>query len=126
MSAGIFALKATTFSTFPNQLGRPGGKCQIQPYFAIAGKCGVTRWVNIGGYELGLQSEEPHVTGESDSVVAYGGVDNIQEACDRPDLGATEHVKPQNVGGEFMAATVQGPFTNVTGLNYYPYFKSKK
>ncbi len=81
---------------------------------------------NIGGFELGLQPEDIPVTNKVESVVSYWGVENIHEAYDRLiELGATEHEKPFNVGGELMTATVKDPFGNIIGLIYNPYFEIK-
>jgi lactoylglutathione lyase len=38
-------------------------------------------------------------------------------------LGATEHEKPTNVGGEIVTATLKDPWGNVIGLIYNPEFK---
>ena len=38
-------------------------------------------------------------------------------------LGAAEHEKPNNVGGEIVTATVRDPWGNVVGLIYNPEFK---
>lgn len=79
---------------------------------------------NIGGYELGLQPEENPTTNKAESVVAYWGVEHIQEVYDRLiKIGATENEKPYNVGGEIMTATVKDPFGNVLGIIYNPHFK---
>lgn len=48
---------------------------------------------NIGGYELGLQSEEVTKDEKIESVVSYWGVEKIQEVYDRLiSLGATENL----------------------------------
>ena len=79
---------------------------------------------NTGGYELGLQPEENPTTDKVESVVAYWGVEKIQEVYDRLiEFGATQNEKPYNVGGELMTATVKDPFGNVIGLIYNPQFK---
>ena len=79
---------------------------------------------NIAGYELGLQPEENPTTDKPESVVSYWGVEQIEEEFQRLlDLGATEHEKPTNVGGELMTATVKDPWGNLVGLIYNPYFK---
>lgn len=79
---------------------------------------------NIGGYELGLQPEESPITEKTANVVTYWGVENIQSAYDRiVSLGASEHEKPTNVGGEIMTASVKDPFGNIIGLIYNPEFK---
>jgi predicted enzyme related to lactoylglutathione lyase len=79
---------------------------------------------NIQGYELGLQSEENPTLDKIESVVAYWGVENIQQTYDRLiELGAAENEKPYNVGGEIMTATVKDPFGNIIGLIYNPEFQ---
>ena len=76
---------------------------------------------NIQGYELGLQ---PGDSAKGDNVLSYWGVENIQEAYDRLlSLGATEHEKPMNVGGELMVCSVKDHWQNIIGLIYNPYFK---
>ncbi|MAX81451.1 MAG: glyoxalase/bleomycin resistance/extradiol dioxygenase family protein [Crocinitomicaceae bacterium] len=93
---------------------------QTEPYFDQPFYVGF----NIGGYELGLQPEDQPTTDKTPSVVTYWGVDSIQEEFDRLiALGATEHEKPFNVGGELMTATVKDPFGNLVGLIYNPEFK---
>lgn len=79
---------------------------------------------NIGGYELGLQPEEDIAAIKGDSVLTYWGVDNV-ELCYKHllKLGAIEHEKPQNVGGEIVVATVKDPWDNIIGLIYNPEFK---
>jgi predicted enzyme related to lactoylglutathione lyase len=79
---------------------------------------------NIQGYELGLQPEENPTLDKIESVVAYWGVENIQQTFDRLiELGASENEKPYNVGGEIMTATVKDPFGNIIGLIYNPEFQ---
>jgi predicted enzyme related to lactoylglutathione lyase len=93
---------------------------ETEPYFDESFYVGF----NIGGYELGLQPEVNPTTDKTESVVAYWGVEKIQEAYDRLIiLGATENEKPYNVGGEIETATVKDPFGNVIGLIYNPHFK---
>lgn len=78
---------------------------------------------NIGGYELGLQPEEtPGKKGEN--VTTYWGVENIEAEYNRLlKLGATEHEKPQNVGGDIVVASVKDPWGNIIGIIYNPEFK---
>src|SRR5689334_22157551 len=96
---------------------------EIDPYFDQPYYVGF----NIGGYELALQPEESSATTKTDSAVAYWGVEAIQETYDRlMELGATEHEKPRNIGGELMVATVNDPFGNVIGLVYNPDFKLRR
>jgi len=79
---------------------------------------------NIAGYELGLQPEENPTTKKSDSVLTYWGVNEVEKEYQRfIAAGATEHEKPQNVGGEIIVATVKDPWGNIIGLIYNPEFK---
>ncbi len=82
---------------------------------------------DIGGYELGLQPEDEPTTDKPASVVAYWGVNHIQEEYDRLiALGALENEKPYNVGGEIVTATVKDLWGNIIGLIYNPEFKVKE
>ncbi|MCB9250875.1 MAG: VOC family protein [Flavobacteriales bacterium] len=93
---------------------------ETEPYFKEPFYVGF----NIGGYELGLQPESKSTANKTDNVVAYWGVDNIQDTYDRLiELGALEYEKPENVGEELMTATLKDPFGNIIGLIYNPYFK---
>jgi lactoylglutathione lyase len=79
---------------------------------------------NIGGYELGLQPEAANEETKAESVVAYWGVENVEEAYARIIvLGAEENEPPQNVGGDIVVATVKDPWGNVIGLIYNPHFR---
>ncbi len=79
---------------------------------------------NIGGYELGLQPEEEMTTEKGESVLSYWGVNDVEVAFNHfIKLGAVEHEKPQNVGGEIMVATVKDPWNNIIGFIYNPEFK---
>ncbi len=79
---------------------------------------------NIGGFELGLLPEGEKPIEKSDNVLSYWGVDDIEKEFQHLlDLGAMEHEKPTNVGGELMVATVRDPWNNVVGIIYNPYFK---
>ena len=79
---------------------------------------------NIGGYELGLLPNEDSTMKASDNVITYWGVDDINSEYNRIiGLGATEHEKPTNYGGELMVASVIDPWGNVIGLIYNPDFK---
>jgi predicted enzyme related to lactoylglutathione lyase len=90
------------------------------PYFDEPFYVGFT----IGGYELGLQPEEKPAAKKSENVHVYWGVDNVQKEYDRLiALGATEHEKPQNVGGEIIVATVKDPWDNILGMIHNPEFK---
>lgn len=78
---------------------------------------------NVGGYELGLLPEGGDKA-TADNVLSYWGVNDIQKSYDAIiALGATEHEKPTNVGGEIVTATVRDPWGNVIGLIYNPEFK---
>jgi len=91
----------------------------VEPYFDEPFYVGF----NIKGYELGLLPEESS-TSKGDNVMSYWGVDDIQKEFQHLlDLGATEHEKPTNVGGELMVASVYDPWQNVIGIIYNPYFK---
>ncbi|HEY9006814.1 VOC family protein [Ohtaekwangia sp.] len=79
---------------------------------------------NIGGYELGLQPEEKPVKVKAESVLVYWGVLAVEQEYERLlALGATEHEKPQNVGGDIIVATVKDPWGNILGIIYNPGFK---
>ena len=93
---------------------------ELEPYFDEPFYVGF----NIGGYELGLLPEENPTTDKATSVVAYWGVDHINETYDRLlGLGAIAVEKPTNVGGDLMVATVKDPWGNNLGIIYNPAFK---
>lgn len=78
---------------------------------------------NIKGYELGLIPEET-TSEKTDNVLSYWGVEKIVETYNHfIKLGATDHEKPNNVGGEIMVASVRDPWNNVIGFIYNPDFK---
>ena len=78
---------------------------------------------SVGGFELGLLPEGKG-DAEADNVIAYWGVEDIQGRYDHfIQCGATEHEKPNNVGGELMVASVRDPWGNVIGLIYNPDFR---
>jgi predicted enzyme related to lactoylglutathione lyase len=90
------------------------------PYFDEVFHVGYT----IGGYELALQPEDKPVAKKSENVQVYWGVEDVPKEYDRLiSLGATEHEKPQNVGGEIVVATVKDPWDNILGIIYNPEFK---
>jgi len=92
----------------------------INPYFDEAYYVGF----NISGYELGLLPEEKPTTEKIESVLSYWGVNDIAKKYKHfIELGAIEHEKPTNVGGELMVATVKDPWGNIIGLIYNPHFK---
>lgn len=79
---------------------------------------------NIDGFELGLQPDNENINAKSEGVIAYWGVDNINEVFDKLlAIGAAIHEKPQNVGGNIMVASVKDPWENVIGIIYNPDFK---
>lgn len=79
---------------------------------------------NIGGYELGLDPEQEDKGEKASSVVAYWGVENIQEEYDRLlAIGAKAATSPMNVGGPIMVATVKDPWGNLIGIIHNPVFK---
>lgn len=91
-----------------------------KPYFDEPFYVGFT----IGGYELGLLPDESSEIEKSDNVLSYWGVEDIHKQYKRLlDLGASEHEKPTNVGGEIMVATVKCPWNNSIGIIYNPHFK---
>lgn len=95
----------------------------VEPYFDEPFYVGF----NIGGYELGLQPEEETDIEKGESVLSYWGVNNVEEAFNHIlELGAIEHEKPQNVGGEIMVASVKDPWENIIGFIYNPAFKLSK
>jgi predicted enzyme related to lactoylglutathione lyase len=79
---------------------------------------------NVAGYELGLQPEDKPTTEKPDTVLTYWGVEDVEKEFKRFIVaGATEHEKPQNVGGEIVVASVKDPWGNIIGLIYNPEFK---
>ena len=78
---------------------------------------------DVGGFELGLQPEEPGTSGGGDGVIAYWGVDDAGAAFGRLlELGATEHGGVQDVGGDIRVASVLDPYGNVFGVIENPHF----
>lgn len=96
---------------------------ETEPYFDEPYYVGF----NIAGYELGLLPKETETrNGESVSVIAYWGVNDIQVAYEKAiALGAKKYEEPNNVGGELMVCTVFDPWQNAIGFIYNPYFKLK-
>ena len=93
---------------------------QTKPYFDEPFYVGF----NIGGYELGLLSEEEPTRDKTENVLSYWGVENIEHEFSRLlELGATVYENPTNVGGEIMVAGVKDPWGNVVGIIYNPEFK---
>jgi len=92
---------------------------QTEPYFDEPFYVGF----DIGGFELGLQPDETR-TEKIESVVAYWGVENVQQEFDRfIDAGATVAEEPQEVGGGIVVAKVKDPWGNIIGLICNPHFK---
>jgi predicted enzyme related to lactoylglutathione lyase len=91
----------------------------VEPYFDEPFYVGF----NVGGFELGLQADQP--TKEVvENVVAYWGVTNIDAEYERLlKLGATSKSGVQDVGGDIKVATVHDPFGNVFGIIFNPHFK---
>ncbi len=78
---------------------------------------------NIGGYELGLQPEENPAKNKAESVVAYWGVEDIDDEFDRfIASGATAHEKPTDVGEGVIVEAVKDPWENIIGLIRNPHF----
>ena len=95
---------------------------QTEPYFDEPFYVGF----NIAGYELGLLPEEEPVINKTDNTFSYWGVEDIDKEYNRLiELGAREHEKPTNVGGDLMVASVLDPWGNVVGIIYNPDFKLK-
>lgn len=93
---------------------------ETEPYWDEEGYVGF----NIGGYELGLLPEENPTTEKAESVITYWGVNEIEKVYNHfINSGATEHEKPQSVGGPLMVASVTDPWGNIIGLIYNPVFK---
>lgn len=93
---------------------------QKQPYFDEPFYVGF----NIAGYELGLLPEEEPLSNGTDNIQSYWGVEDIDKEYNRLiELGAKEHEKPNNVGGDLMVASVLDPWGNVVGIIYNPHFK---
>lgn len=79
---------------------------------------------DIGGFELGLQPDQPS-TEKLESVVAYWGVENVQQEFDRfVAAGAIAVEDPQDVGDEIVVAKAKDPWGNIIGLIYNPHFKA--
>ena len=78
---------------------------------------------NVGGFELGLQPDQP-VAVAVENVVAYWGVDDADAALAHLNAaGATTKEPVQEVGEGIRVATVRDPFGNVLGVIQNPNFK---
>jgi lactoylglutathione lyase len=79
---------------------------------------------NIAGYELGVQPEENPIHEKKETVLTFWGVEDVNSEFERMiALGAKEHEKPMNVGGEIIVASVKDPWNNIIGIIYNPEFK---
>jgi len=93
---------------------------EVEPYFEAGPYIGF----NVAGYELGLMAAETPDPQQTDNVLTYWGVENIDAAVEHfLSLGAMVHEAPMNVGGEIVTASVTDPWGNVIGLIYNPEFK---
>lgn len=91
----------------------------INPYFDEPFYVGF----NVGGYELGLDPDSSNATAGSSGVVAYWGVENVEDSLRQLlELGAKEHGEVQNVGDGIRVATVLDPFGNIFGIIENPHF----
>ena len=91
----------------------------IRPYFDEPFYVGF----DVGGFELGLQPDEPGASRASTGVIAYWGVDDAEAAFDRLlELGAIEHGGVQGVGDDIRVASVFDPYGNVFGVIENPHF----
>ena len=78
---------------------------------------------NVGGFELGLQADQP-VAVAVENVVAYWGVDDADAALAHLNAtGAVTKEAVQEVGEGIRVATVSDPFGNVLGIIQNPNFK---
>jgi predicted enzyme related to lactoylglutathione lyase len=95
---------------------------ETEPYFDEPYYVGF----DIGGFELGLQPEDTS-SNKVESVVAYWGVENVQEQYDRIlAIGATAIEAPTEVGGGIIIAKLKDPWDNIIGLIYNPHFDLSK
>lgn len=82
---------------------------------------------DVGGFELGLQPDEPGTSRVSTGVIAYWGVDDVEAAFGYLlELGATEHGVVQDVGGDIRVASVLDPYGNVFGVIENPHFSLER
>jgi predicted enzyme related to lactoylglutathione lyase len=95
----------------------------IRPYFDEPFYVGF----DVGGFELGLQPDEPGAPRASTGVVAYWGVDDADAAFGRLlELGATGHSGVQDVGDGIRVATVLDPYGNMLGVIENPHFSLER
>lgn len=91
----------------------------VRPYFDEPFYVGF----DVGGFELGLQPQEPGASRTETGIVAYWGVENADVALGRlMESGATEQGGVQDVGDDIRVATVLDPFGNVFGVIENPRF----
>ena len=91
----------------------------VQPYFDQPFYVGF----NVAGYELGLDPDPSSAAGTGSSAVAYWGVADVAAALARlVELGATDRLGVQDVGGGIRLASVIDPFGNVFGIIENPHF----
>lgn len=91
-----------------------------EPYFDESFYVGY----RIGGYELGLLPTEDETSITGNSVLAYWGVEDIEESIRTMlDMGAGKIDEAQDVGGGVIVASVSDPWGNIIGLIYNPHFK---
>jgi predicted enzyme related to lactoylglutathione lyase len=94
---------------------------EVAPYFDQPFYVGF----EIGGFELGLDPNGKGVV-VGNNAVAYWGVANIEQACQRMlERGAGLRSAVRDVGDDTKVATVADPFGNVIGLIQNPHFKAK-
>jgi predicted enzyme related to lactoylglutathione lyase len=91
----------------------------VEPYFDQPFYVGF----NVGGYELGLQPEEPGEHAGAGGTLAYWGVHNADRALARLlEAGAKLHAAVQDVGGGVRLAVVNDPYGNRIGIVENPHF----
>lgn len=94
----------------------------VEPYFDNPVYVGF----NIGGYELGLWSENADTITIGNNVLTYWATEDIQNTFNHLlSIGGSVCEAPNNVGGEIMVATVYDPWRNIVGLIYNPEFKAE-
>ena len=92
----------------------------IEPYFDQPFYVGF----NVAGYELGLQPRETAPVSKTTNVVAYWGVENVQQTYyELLAQGATPHGEPMDVGDGIIVASVSDPWGNAFGIIYNPHFE---
>ncbi len=80
---------------------------EVEPYFDDAFYAGF----NIGGYELGLLSEESMPKEKTESVFVYWGVNDVHKSFQKfIDSGAVLREEPISAGGDLMVASTKDPW----------------